>query len=510
MTDVRASPAISLILLLLGVPAVARADDGDAALEKQKAAVKLKAQIPLAVERGVAWLTAKQRDDGSFGTTLDEGGGGAQPAGHAGHRLGRTAIVLYTLVHCGRTIEDPVVAKGLALLRDEYRSLLAKSTPPGEAPTYSISLALMLLHELFAHAPLILDEEGKPEGDRVKPTASNPLGLPSWAHRMVRDCMRWLEKTRAPSGLFGYPTPIPKPPRGMKVPKALKDWVRKNGRTDNSNTQFAMLGLWAGTRLGARLDRRTLTGLADAILASQSDRGPKVRRRFEPDAGGNPADARYAGPMDEARGFPYARAVPRVKRSGKGFEPVMAIYETGSMTAGGLSSLLIAKAMLTEADALDPKRAEQLDQAIWDALAWLGSKFRVDGNPNAVNTAHLPPAVQAAMKGGVPGGASYWPLYYLYGLERACVIAGRRYVGTHDWYHEGAQAIVGWQAQDGRFVPRTPDDKIEIVQGQFIPDAGHAWMDLPNTCFALLFLKRASLRPRARLIRMTAPAEAEK
>ena len=87
------------------------------------------------------------------------------------------------------------------------------------------------------------------------------------------------------------------------------------------------------------------------------------------------------------------------------------------------------------------------------------------------------------------GGTSFWPLYYLYSLERACVIAGKRYIGTHDWYLEGAAAVVGWQAEDGAFRP----------------DGAAGWMDLPNTCFALLFLKRASLRPRAALVRTTPP-----
>ncbi len=481
-----------LLLLACGWTADAGADE-----EKEPPSAE---RIDDAVARGVAWLRARQQKDGSFGTDFDDGSPSGQPEGYAGHKLGRLALALYTLVHCGMGERDLAVRRGLRILRSQYKTMLKKDAPPGEGPTYTVALILILLHELYATAPLEFDADGKPRNERVKPTKTNPLGIPAWAHRMTTDCMKWFTKVRARNGLYGYPTPMPKPPRGQRVPKALIAWMKKHGGTDNSNTQFALLGLWAGTRLGYRLEAKFLTSLAKAVAASQSPKGPVVRRTWDPEEGGNPNDARYAGPQDEARGFSYTPMAPRFLPSGKQVAPMVPV-ETGSMTAGGLSSLLIAKAMLTEADALTPKLETLLDEGIWDAVAWLASNFRVDGNPHAWNRHHLP---EAERKGPNPktSFASIWPLYYLYGLERACVIANKRFLGGRDWYAEGAAVVLRWQEKSGRFHPSVDAP----ARPGFIPSAA-GWMQLPNTCFALLFLQRATLRPRKPLVQTTKPAE---
>ena len=38
-----------------------------------------------------------------------------------------------------------------------------------------------------------------------------------------------------------------------------------------------------------------------------------------------------------------------------------------------------------------------------------------------------------------------WLLYYLYGLERVGRLTGRRFIGKHDWYREGAEYLVSLQ-----------------------------------------------------------------
>ena len=59
--------------------------------------------------------------------------------------------------------------------------------------------------------------------------------------------------------------------------------------------------------------------------------------------------------------------------------------------------------------------------------------------------------------------------YTLYGIERIGVASGRKYFGSLDWYARGADTLVKNQAKEG------------------------SWGgDIPNTCFALLFLTRGS------------------
>jgi hypothetical protein len=126
-------------------------------------------------------------------------------------------------------------------------------------------------------------------------------------------------------------------------------------------------------------------------------------------------------------------------------------YQTGesygSMTAAGLASLFIIN------DVLDPssgcpcaggksrppnaENARRMDAA----LDWLGKNFSATTNPN---------------KGD-------WHLYWLYCVERVGIAGGYKYFGDHNWYKEGAEQVIKAQRD------------------------GH-WGDLPNTCFALLFL----------------------
>lgn len=56
--------------------------------------------------------------------------------------------------------------------------------------------------------------------------------------------------------------------------------------------------------------------------------------------------------------------------------------------------------------------------------------------------------------------------YTLYGIERIGVASGYKYFGTIDWYKEGARFLVQRQSANG------------------------SWGNLPDTCFAILFLSR--------------------
>jgi hypothetical protein len=59
-------------------------------------------------------------------------------------------------------------------------------------------------------------------------------------------------------------------------------------------------------------------------------------------------------------------------------------------------------------------------------LNWLAANFSVQANP----------------------GSASWGFYYLYALERVGRLTGQRYIGTHDWYREGATHIVASQTLD--------------------------------------------------------------
>jgi len=120
----------------------------------------------------------------------------------------------------------------------------------------------------------------------------------------------------------------------------------------------------------------------------------------------------------------------------------------GSMTAAGLASVYIIADVLEPASGCpclsgrSAPTASEADRRIDKALEWLSKNFDANTNPG---------------KGG-------HHLYWLYCVERVGIAAGYKYFGTHNWFQEGAGVLVGRQGGNG------------------------SWGDLPNTCFATLFL----------------------
>ncbi|MCE9606930.1 MAG: DUF4159 domain-containing protein [Planctomycetia bacterium] len=133
---------------------------------------------------------------------------------------------------------------------------------------------------------------------------------------------------------------------------------------------------------------------------------------------------------------------------------------TGSMTCAGLSALLMAREKLNDGDAkVDGERVEccsdrKDNSPITRAMNWLGRNFSVHQNPG--DMAHV--------------------LYYLYGVERVGRLANRRLIGNHDWYREGADALVRRQTQLGA--------------GQWVGVGTGEQRPVIGTCFALLFLAK--------------------
>ena len=129
----------------------------------------------------------------------------------------------------------------------------------------------------------------------------------------------------------------------------------------------------------------------------------------------------------------------------------------GSMTCAGLTSLLIAESELAVQKSLDDTLRKQIDLAKKRGLAWLQENYSFRGAPPM---------------------AGFWSLfhfYYLFSLERVGMLYGIRTLGGHDWYLEGAVLLCRTQREDGTWISY---DEIPVI----------------DTAFALLFLKRATVR----------------
>jgi hypothetical protein len=111
----------------------------------------------------------------------------------------------------------------------------------------------------------------------------------------------------------------------------------------------------------------------------------------------------------------------------------------GSMTAGATGALTIYDYML--------KKDFKKNPVTKNGVAWLTAHYDIDSNPG---------------KGGA------WLYYYLYGLERVGILYDVKLLGNRDWYQEGAKWLLEKQGANG------------------------AWNAEWDTCFAILFLKKAT------------------
>lgn len=132
---------------------------------------------------------------------------------------------------------------------------------------------------------------------------------------------------------------------------------------------------------------------------------------------------------------------------------------TGSMTVAGISTLTITSSMLKDDDDVRPDgqpnccTEREPDEELERGIAWLERNFAVGNNP----------------------GSGTWLLYYLYGMERAGRLSGRRYFGRNDWYREGARFLIDGQSRrTGEWRGVGPIEQDPVI----------------GTSFALLFLSK--------------------
>ncbi len=197
---------------------------------------------------------------------------------------------------------------------------------------------------------------------------------------------------------------------------------------DMSHTQFAVLALYAAYEAGLKPPKNILADTLLWVLGEQESKGP-------------------------ARGWAYARRSPVRNET----------LPSGSMTTGGVATLLLGGRLLEQ---LDPKsykkHGRRIREGIADGLMWLALHWTTERNPSAAEL-------------------SSYHILYLYGLERIGDFTGKQRLGGHDWFAEGAAWLLEHQTKDGKW------DRPDV----------HRPYALLNTCFALLFLSRAT-RPLAR------------
>jgi hypothetical protein len=320
------------------------------------------ADIERAIQKGMDWLKGMPSKSGVPTSRMDD----------------TQELVLYTLLHGGASASDPAVGEILKRIVDREPDRV-----------YNVALGAMALAKLnragyqwklIQHAQFLVD---------------NQCENGQWAYGSPVDPPRapgdWVSWKGAPYGAKyppGFRPGAGKTTSGRKVGIVQRSRISKVG--DNSNAQYAALGLRACAEADVVIDPRCL---ADALRWWEND-------------------------QNKDGGWGYSRGEDDAPRA--------------TMTAGGVGSLVIYRWML--------KKPWAEEAHIKKGMEWL------DANPKV----------------------SKWHEYYYYGLERIGMLYGTDRIGSIDWFDKGGEWLIEHQAANG------------------------SWRNVPDTCFAILFLRRAT------------------
>ncbi len=210
-------------------------------------------------------------------------------------------------------------------------------------------------------------------------------------------------------------------------------WKGMPANPDLSNTQYAVLGLRAAAHAGVAIPDKLWNEVIESALRLQETPSN--------------ADVPIKSGATGTGKLPVA-----------GFSYALSGGVSASMTAAGVTVLTIARAEL--GPRATSKQVSDCQRAIELGINWLGANFSIEENV---------------------GGDSRWRYYLLYGLERVGILNDLQWIGTHDWYAEGARWSLATQSGDGSW-----------TDARWAPDNWHTHSRQYDTCWALLFLRRAS------------------
>jgi len=395
--------------------------------------------------------------------------------------LGSRALAGLALLHSGVRTEDAVVRRLAQDVREHARRrsmpydlacciwFLDRVGDKRDSPLIR-SLALRLIASQQANGgwgyfcpPMTLEQErtllkllGGGDLELARGVALPPGGLlGEFAGRLPPDL------TRLPVLRYFPGKGLPPPDPG--TPLALTN------RADNSLTQFAVLGLWASKRHGIPVERSLLMA-GERFRLTQGKDGSWT---YEGGVSSMRDTATCAGLL--------ALACASDTRKGKDLDD-SAIENGLRFLAARLETYRFLHPEIR------PKRAAQLAMLFQQFQSFMKmidapDLFRPDKGPLDL-AAQLLKMVEggkginlAAMGTGHSGAwfaADAWgDLYYLWSLERVATAYDLKTIGKRDWYAWGAPIILAGQEADGSW--------------------REAFPAVPDTSFALLFLRRANL-----------------
>ncbi len=323
------------------------------------------AKIDNAIDRGAAYL-------------LKQGAGPHNAAGNmAGGEQAYDELILYTLVHAGVDPNDAT-----------YKALLDRAVTGPLLRTYRVALTAMAL------ATIDKSKYQLRISDCAQFLADNQCANGQWGYG---EETQLLKREKPPEDVATGPSGGAKSAATGSSTKPLKRIVvvaKRPGPAagDNSNSQYAALGIRACFESGIEFESRIIKRAAEWWEICSGKGG--------------------------GWGYSQNGAYTHGNLTILGDDPY------GSMTAGGIASLSIYRWILRQ----DHTR----DKWVTGGVKFLSSNLVFKKNPKHSDEKR-------------------WQYYWIYAIERAGMIFGTERFGSHEWYPEGVDFLLPAQKEDGRW-----------------------------------------------------------
>lgn len=403
------------------------------ALAAQCCAPTLKAadetKVNSSVTRAIAYLKT------TYGTVAPEKSGGLYEEGPA-------ALAGIAMIEAGVTLDDPAIKAIAKVVR--AASLTSQHT-------YQMSLDIIFLDKLGEASDTLLIQQlgARLIKGMIENTGAWTYNCPGLSPDMLQR-FRGVLDGASMQGSNTLPTPGARPRLNSLVEQLLQGQglvaapMTDRVPPDNSNTQFAIIALWSARKHGLPVE-------------------PTFKA----------VEARFRSMQDRGGGWYYALNATQV---------------TPSMTCAGLLGLAVVAGLKSERSMrsrgtvgpdgkldLGPSGQKNqgpdpfADPAAKAGIAYLGSVIQqsANGSPAA-------PANNGGPKVSDPtGGDLRGDYYFMWSLERVCVVFGLKSLGGRNWHEWGAAFLLAKQNESGSW------------SGKYGPEI--------DTSFALMFMCRSNI-----------------
>ena len=279
------------------------------------------------------------------------------------YRAGLHALCVYALLQAGQSLSDDRLSIHGKLMPQLIEAAKSHSLDPRDDP---IQAPLTYAHSLRAAALAVYD---RPEDRKVLKADVD------WLIRAQRD------------GAYTYDDRNPQSITAMlDIP-----W-------DNSNSQYGLLGVWAGAEVGIEVPGKYWEAVDRHWKATQQPDGQWCYAPYKP--------------------------TPSL-----------------SMTCGGLASLMVTYDWLDIPKLNNVVGRDPFPGSIGVGLRWLETADHCVQTPNP---------------------QTFYIGYDLYSLERVGLASGLKFFGAHDWYRELAEKSLSYQWPSGAFGREAVDDQSVI------------------------------------------------